>query len=393
VSPGTNSDPTSAVTHLQGRDGVRKRKRVLHVIQSLNYGGMERLLADIIRRADPGRFESHLLALQYFGRFAEGLSEFATLHLADPLPRWSMLWPAPLIRRIRDITPDVVHSHSGVWYKTSLAARRARVPLVIHTEHGRQHNESWWPRFIDRLAARRTDVVVAVSDVLAQQLATSIVPSSRRICIVRNGVDTERYRPCPDRGVLRAELGLPPGTPIVGSIGRLEPIKGYDVMIEALSLLRAGWHGDAAPVVVVGGDGSERARLQALAERHGVDGAVHLLGWRDDIEKLHSAFTIFTMSSRSEGTSVSLLEAMSAGLCPVVTDVGGNAAILGGLLRHRLVPAENPAALAAAWLDALIRHDQRASDASVARQRVVESFGLDAMVRQYEALYDSSGSC
>jgi glycosyltransferase involved in cell wall biosynthesis len=372
---------------------VRKRKRVLHVIQSLNYGGMERLLADIIRRADRGRFESHLLALQYFGRFAEGLSEFATLHLANPLPRWSMLWPAPLIRRIRDIAPDVVHSHSGVWYKTSLAARHARVPLVIHTEHGRQHNESWWPRFIDRLAARRTDVVVAVSDVLAQQLATSIVPDSRRIRVVRNGVDTERYRPCPDRGVLRGELGLPAETPIVGSIGRLEYIKGYDVMIEALSLLRASWHAGPAPVVVVGGDGSERARVQALAERHGVDAVVHLLGWRDDIENLHSAFTIFTMSSRSEGTSVSLLEAMSAGLCPVVTDVGGNAAILGGLLRHRLVPAENPAALAAAWLDALIGHEQRASDASVARQRVVESFGLDAMVRQYEALYDSSGSC
>lgn len=372
---------------------MRKRKRVLHVIQNLNYGGMERLIADIVRRADRRRFESHVLVFQYFGRFAEGLSEFATLHLADPLPRWSMLWPAPLIRQIRHIAPDVVHIHSGVWYKTSLAARRARVPLLIHTEHGRQQNESWSSRFIDRWAARRTDVVVAVSDVLAEQLAPSIVSDSHRIRVVRNGVDTDRHRPRPDTGALRAELGLLPGTPIIGSVGRLEHIKGYDVMIEALSLLRPSWHAEPAPVVVVGGDGSERPRLRELAKKRGVDAAVHLLGWRDDIPDLHSSFTIFTLSSRSEGTSVSLLEAMSAGLCPVVTDVGGNAAILGTMLRHRLVPAENPGALAAAWLDALAGDEKRASDGCTARERVVQSFGIDTMVRQYEALYDSSGSC
>jgi glycosyltransferase involved in cell wall biosynthesis len=283
----------------------------------------------------------------------------------------------------------VVHIHSGVWYKTSLAARHARVPLLIYTEHGRAQHESWWTRFIDRWAARRTNVVVAVSDVLAEQLAASIVPDRSRIRVVRNGVDTEHFRPCHDSGALRAELGLLPETPIIGSVGRLERIKGYDVMIDALARLRARWNGEAAPVVVVGGDGAERSQLWDLAEKRGVRAAVHLLGWRDDIEDLHSAFTFFTMSSRSEGTSVSLLEAMSAGLCPVVTDVGGNSAILGPRLRHRLVPAGSPDALAAAWHDALTDCPKRTADAAAARERVVQSFGLSTMVRQYEAIYDS----
>ncbi len=117
---------------------------------------------------------------------------------------------------------------------------------------------------------------------------------------------------------------------------------------------------------------------------------VHFLGWRDDVQELHAAFTVFTLASRSEGTSLGLLEAMSAGLCPVVTHVGGNAATLGGTLRHRLVPAERPDALATAWLDALADHSRRETDARAARARVEEAYHLDAMVRSYEALYQDA---
>jgi glycosyltransferase involved in cell wall biosynthesis len=118
---------------------------------------------------------------------------------------------------------------------------------------------------------------------------------------------------------------------------------------------------------------------------------VRWLGWRDDIAHLHEAFTLFTMSSRSEGTSISLLEAMSAGLCPVVTDVGGNAAVLGDDLRHRLVPPCDPDALASAWLAALRDADARENDGRAARARVVSAFTLEAMVRTYERLYRREG--
>ena len=366
--------------------GARARTRVLHVIQNLNYGGMERVLADIVRQADRRRFECHVLALEYLGHFAEGLRDFATLHIAPPLSRWSMLRPASLAAQISRIAPDVVHTHSGVWYKASLAARQAGVPLLVHTEHGRGKPDPWQARLLDRVAARRTDTVVAVSDELGEQLAATIV-SGRRIRVVHNGVDTECFRPRPDSGVLREELGLSSAVPIIGSIGRLEPIKGYDVMIEAFAILHALRDTDPRPVLVLGGEGSERPRLQALAEALGVGRFVRFLGWRDDIHDLHSAFTIFTLSSRSEGTSVSLLEAMSAGRCPVVTHVGGNAMVLGEALRHRLVPPERPDALAAAWLDALSVPSEREADGAAARARIDEAFRLDAMVREYERLY------
>lgn len=361
--------------------------RVLHVIQNLNYGGMERVLSDLVLRCSKTRFDIHVLCLTYFGRFATGLASAASMHLADPQPRYSMIWPGPLVRQIRRIRPDVVHSHSGVWWKASLAARLAGVPRLVHTDHGRGRPDPWQARLVDGMAARRTDTVVAVSDPLAGQLHEGLKIPRRKLLVIPNGVDTDAYRPRQDTGEVRRELGIAADVPIIGSIGRLEPIKGYDIMIEAMGFMRRNWTGGPFPVLVIGGEGSHRPTLETLIDTHGLHDQVFLLGWRNDIHDLHSSFALFTMSSRSEGTSISLLEAMSAGLCPVVTQVGGNASVLGPKLAHRLAPPEDPAALAAYWQSALADADGRAREAGLARERVVESFGVDAMVRRYEEVY------
>ena len=194
------------------------RVRVLHIVLDLNAGGLERLVADLVRRADPARFENHVLALRFLGRNARGLEPANRLHVAAPLPRWTMAWPRPLIRQIRELAPDVVHTHSGVWYKASLAARWAGVPRLIHTDHGRPYPDPLGARLLDRLAAGRTDVIVAVSAALAQQLVAGVVADRRRLRVVPNGVDAERFRPRPDDGGLRRELGLDPAAPIIGSV-------------------------------------------------------------------------------------------------------------------------------------------------------------------------------
>ncbi len=368
---------------------MSRRIRVLQIIQNLIYGGMERLLADIVLRADPSRFEPHVMALQYLGRFADGLSKVATVHLAEPMGRASLLWPRKLTEHIGRIAPDVVHTHTGVWYKATLAARRAGVPFLIHTEHGREHPDPWFARVQDGLASRQTDVVVAVSEVLARQLKKSVVRDRAPIRVVMNGVDTELHRPRADSGCIRAALDIPFGAPVIGSIGRLEYIKGYDVMVEGFARLLALWPaGKPAPLLLVVGEGGQRTTLEARVATLGVERSVRFLGWRDDVQELHATFSLFTMSSRSEGTSVSLLEAMSAGLCPVVTDVGGNAAVLGPGLLHRLVRPGDPGALATAWLDALGSHARRQDDAMQARGRVVEEFSLPRMVHAYEAIYE-----
>jgi glycosyltransferase involved in cell wall biosynthesis len=356
-------------------------------MQNLNYGGAERLLFEMLRRADQSRFENHVLALQYVGRFGAGLDTYATVSLARPMSRLSMLRPVSLARDIRNIAPDVVHTHSGVWYKASRAARMAGVPWLVHTDHGRAIPDPWLSRTLDGAASRNTDRVVAVSEPVGRLLKDHVVRRPERVRVIPNGVDVSTFAPAPDDGALRAELGIERETPVIGSVGRLEPIKGYEVMVDAYAALRRAWNGDQPPVLVIGGDGSERGALASRASAAGVADGIRWLGWRDDIHRLHSAFTIFTMSSHSEGTSVSLLEAMSAGLCPVVTNVGGNSAVVGPSLQHRLVPPNNPAALAANWIDALQAPDALVSDARSARARVMERYTLDAMVGAYERLY------
>ncbi len=361
--------------------------RVLHVVRRLHYGGLERLVSEMLRRADRGAFDNHVLTLIPPGHFGDGLDAFATLHQAPPMSKASNLRPAALAREIRRIQPDVVHTHSGVWHKAALAARIASVPVVVHTEHGRSVPDPWIVRKMDWWASGQTDVVIAVSEAVSRLLTERVVRYPDRVVVIRNGVDVGEFAPRGDDGQLRAELGVAGDTPIIGSIGRFMAVKGYDVAINAYALLQSEWRGGTQPILVLAGDGPERGSLEDLASKIGAPGGVRFLGFRDDIGRLLSAFTIFTMSSHSEGTSVSLLEAMSAGLCPVVTKVGGNAEVLGPGLEHRLVPAADPAALARAWVEALRDQTKRLADARAARERVLEGYTLDSTVEAYARIY------
>jgi glycosyltransferase involved in cell wall biosynthesis len=356
-------------------------------VLDLQAGGLERLVADLVRRLDRTRFESHLLSFGPPGRNAEGLETWAKLHRAAPSGKLAMVWPRGLAAQIRRIAPDVVHTHSGVWFKASRAARLAGVPRLIHTDHGRPFPDPFMERLLDALASRRTDVVVAVSDALARQLQTTVVGKTERLRVIPNGIDTELFRPGAAPASLRTELGLEPLRPILGSIGRFDPIKGYDIMLEAYQALVAAWDSGPVPVLALAGEGPELARLREQAGNLGPRALVCFLGWRTDLANLLASFSLFTLASRSEGTSLSLLEAMSSGCCPVVTEVGGNAVVLGPDLAHRLVPPSDPLALAHAWRGALADPARCAADTIVARRRVEAHFSLNAMVRAYEALY------
>jgi glycosyltransferase involved in cell wall biosynthesis len=358
----------------------------MHCIQNLNYGGMERVLSDLVHGVDPERFDPHVLTLQYRGRYSADLDRVATLHDGPKQGPLSLIWPRALTRTIESIAPDVVHLHSGVWYKAALASRRAGVPRIIYTEHGRVGPEAFITRTLDSLASRRTDRVVAVSTATAHQLTVGPGIARERIDVIPNGIDTNRFAPGPS--TFRADRGFSDDVVLLGSVGRLEPVKGYPHLLEAFRrvLDRVG---DQKVHLVMAGDGSERERLEEQSAALGLGDHLTFLGWWDDPEGLLRALDVFVMSSISEGTSISLLEALSSECCPVVTRVGGNPDVLGPDLAHRLVESADPDSIADGLVAACTDADARASDARTGRARVQSDFEVRGMVEAYSRLYDA----
>lgn len=363
--------------------------RVTHVVHDLHGGGFESLIATMA-----GRLAGTPVALSVIslsgreGRVGAAVRPLLDqYHVLQPGSSWSMLVPVALTRAIRATRADVVHLHSGVWYKGALAARRAGVGGVVYTEHGREHSDPRLMRLLDRVASRRTDFVVAVSDRLAGYLAGAVGVRPDAIVTIRNGVDTDRFAPGAAPDALRRALGIPDGALVVGSIGRLAPVKAYERLIEAVARLRAMDVG--RPVRgVIWGDGDQRPALEAKVRESGLVDIVHLPGWTETPVLAHRLLDVFALTSHSEGTSVSLLESLACGAAPVVMDVGANADILGPELAGQVVPAGDVAGFVAVLAATLRDPERRRCAAQAGRASVVARYSFDAMMAAYRRLYE-----
>jgi glycosyltransferase involved in cell wall biosynthesis len=285
-----------------------------------------------------------------------------------------------LVRRER---PDIVHTHSwGTICEGMVAARLARVPHVVHGEHGTMELR---PRNVrmQRWLWSRVSRVLSVSSRLADRMAGEIGHPRDRIAVIRNGVDLARFANR-DRGAARAALGLPPAAFVVGTVGRLVAVKAHSVLLDAVARLVAE---GTDCVALIAGDGPLRGALASQAEALGIAGRVRFLGHRPDVEHVLGALDVFVLSSDSEGLSNTIIEAMSVGLPVVATNVGGADELVREGTTGYLVPASDGDALAARIgvlaRDAALR--QRLG--SEGRRVVNAEFSIARMVGNYQEMY------
>jgi glycosyltransferase involved in cell wall biosynthesis len=168
-------------------------------------------------------------------------------------------------------------------------------------------------------------------------------------------------------------------------VGNLRPVKDYPCLLRAFARARSRV-ADATLVFV--GDGVERPKLEALGRELGVAEAVRFAGDRSDVPRLLRLFDVFALSSQTEGISVALLEAMATGLPAVVTDTGGNPEVVVEGQTGELAPVGDHEALGDALAGLLADPGRRRVWGAAARERVLEDFSLDRMVRDYESIYD-----
>jgi len=306
------------------------------------------------------------------------------------LPRWDVCILAKGVFDVGDADLD-------------LAARaRCRTYLTIEhlpgapteTRESRRHFGVipglglWWYRERLRRFSRSLgpQKIVCVSDAVGRRLVGDYHFPARKVVTVRNGIDVERFRP--DKAMAaewRRRWGIPPEALIVGAVGRLALMKGYDIALAAFqTLIKRSPERDVRFVLV--GEGNYEDRLRELAQAIVPGGRITFSPFHDRPWEPLSALDVFVMPSRNEGLPLALLEAMACGCSSVASDVGGIPEVLSRPELGWLVPAENVGAFTAALIEAAERTpEQRSTMGTLARQHVARNFNAAV---QFDALVD-----
>ncbi len=359
----------------------------MHVVPSLDPGGTERLVIDIAKTLMP-RSQPTVCCLDATGAWAEELTDLGVPVIA--LHRRPGFQPRVglAIGRLADAHQiDVLHCHhySPFVYGRIAAARRDL--KVVYTEHGRSSDDgpSWKRRLINPMLARLPATICAVSNDLRRYMISEGIPGSR-VRVIHNGIELGLRPAAIARATARMALGLPHDAFVVGTAGRLDPVKDLETLVEAAARL--------APTqtrlrVVIVGEGGSRAALERQIAAAGLGHIVTLAGYRRDVRGLLPAFDVYANTSAHEGVSLTILEAMAAGLPVVATRVGGTPEVVADGKTGMLVPAREPAQVAAALASLADTPGVRRAYGEAGRARVEHHFSLEAMTQAYLQVYRS----
>jgi len=296
-----------------------------------------------------------------------------------------------LFRFLRRRRPHIVNPHMiRATLVAAPIAKLAGVPRVIATFHGREY----WRRglvkgsfVVDRLVDRCVDHMIAVCRSNKAWLVEAKGLAADKITVIQNGRDLAAYRlpPAAEVEAARAELGLLADDEVLGVVGRLDTQKGHRFLIDALpEILRAR---PRARLLLVG-EGDLRTALEEQAHRLGVRARVLFPGFRRDVARMMALMDVLVLPSLYEGLPLVLLEAQALARPIVATRVDGNADVVEDGQSGRLVPPEDPGALAGAIVGLLADRDEARRLGEAARRSVHEHFTLEQQMSRTVALYE-----
>ena len=381
------------VTALAGKSAgsVSRKIRILHVVSRLGLGGTEHGVLKLLRGLAPEEFEHVICAVRGIdSAFGERVHPQVKLYsVGHPKPGFQF----PLLRLarlMRELRPHIVHSRNFGALDAVPAARMAGVPVAIHSEHGYELElVAGLPlrrRLVCRAVFPMADAVLTVTKELREFHSRQSWTKKGRFRVIYNGVDTERFFPRPEEAAKsRGEQGIPPGKIVIGSIGRLVPIKDHRTLLKAAERLLS--NGKDIHVLIVGA-GPELKGLQThVRQSSALQGRVSFAGASDNIPELLSAIDIFVLPSISEGMSNTILEAMASGVPVIAGRTGGNPELIAEERCGRLFTPRDDAGLAEQIAHLANNAQLRAALGSAGRDRVIHDFSLARMIAQYRDLY------
>ncbi|HEV7912470.1 MAG TPA: TIGR03088 family PEP-CTERM/XrtA system glycosyltransferase [Albitalea sp.] len=371
------------------------RPLIAHVLHRFDTGGLENGVVNLINRMPAERYRHAVIALTEITSFSQRIQRDDVQFIALNKPPGQGLWMFPRMRDVfQALQPAVVHTRNIAALEMSLPAAWAGVPVRIHGEHGWDISDpdgrSRKFRLLRRVYRPFVHQYVALSRHLERYLLDHIGVAQRCVTQLYNGVDARRFRP---RDGERTEVpGSPfqaPGLWLVGTVGRLSPVKDQVLLARAfVRALELAPDARARLRLVLVGNGPLRAAVEQVLTDAGVRELAWLAGDRSDVPELMRALDAFVLPSLAEGISNTILESMATALPVVATNVGGNAELLEQGTTGVLVPPSDADTMARALLDDFRRPDAARERGVRARIDVERRFSLDAMVAGYGDLYD-----
>jgi glycosyltransferase involved in cell wall biosynthesis len=366
--------------------------RVTHVVIALDTGGLERIVVDLLRFGLARGHKPSVICLERPGNLA---SEVETLRVpilcANKQPGLRFSTIERLRVMLKELRPDVVHTHQiGALLYAGPAARREKIPVVVHTEHinnvakARTLSRRLRTRLLWRVAGSFADRFCCVSDDIAEAVSAHGTVARRKVSVVLNGIDTAAFESAGDSDSLRQSLGIPRGAPLIGTVGRLNEVKRQDLLIRGFANIAKH---DPGPHLLLVGDGPELQHLQQLAAELGLSGRVHFAGYQARPEHFLHLMDVFALTSRLEGMPLAILEAWATGRPVIASRVGGVPGIVTDGRTGILFESGDEAALTQAIRRLLASPGDARQLGEAGRDYVRSRFDLRAMAESYDQHY------
>lgn len=388
---------------------IDDRIRVLRIIARINVGGPA-LHTAALSWLDPERFQT----LVVHGSLARGEDDMSDLldgvpaevSVVPELGRTLRPWHdtvalTKLLRLMMRYRPHIIHTHTA---KAGALGRVAATMFrrlawghtcrVLHTFHGHVFHgyfspmKSWAALMTERRLAGVSDRIITLSEQLKTELVSRFrIAPAEKVVVVPLGLDLEPFSRAPRDGQFRTSLGIGTDTFVIACVGRLVPIKNHRLLLQTARLLRASGHDNFVVLIVGGGELQEYLEQEAIA----LDVAQHVrfLGWRRDLPALYGGTDMAVLTSRNEGTPVSLIEAMAAGLPVVSTNVGGVPDVVQDQKTGYLVSPGDARGLAQAIGSLDGNPDRRRALGEAGRKRALELFTRERLLSRIASLYES----
>jgi len=372
----------------------------LHIINDLSVGGAEITLYKLLSEMDEVRFSFAVVSLKNRGKLRERIEALGvpvyTAAMSQAVPAPLSIWR--LIRLVRRLMPDVIQgwmSHGNLMSQLTAAFAPGRVAVLwnirqsLYSLDYEKRMTAMAIKLGARISTKPTGIIYNSRVGAAQHAAIGY--SLEKALVIHNGFDTELFTPSGvARHSVRSELGVAQNTILIGLIGRYHALKDHPNFLRAAALLREKIS-DVQFVLAGREINWDNQPLRELIQELGLVERVHLLGERQDMPRITAALDLAVSASFGEGFPNVIGEAMACGVPCVVTDVSDLPWIVGGT--GRVVPPRDAAALAQAFVEMVeLGVDGREELGAAARERIMERFGLDSMVTQYEALYENAAT-